>query len=102
MGLLDKVKDVAGKAADQAKHGLAVGKEKIEDSKLKKQIEELLQEIGELIVMSRRGEAPADADAQIDSKVAKVAELEAAIAANDVKAAGASEAAPTEAASAGD
>lgn len=86
MGLLDKVKDVAGKAADQAKHGLAVGKEKIEDTKLKKQVEDLLQEIGELVVMSRRGEAPADTDAQIDAKVAKIAELEAAISANDVTA----------------
>ena len=101
MGLLDKVKDVAGKAADQAKHGLAVGKEKIEDTKLKKQVEDLLQEIGELVVMSRRGEAPADADAQIDAKVAKIAELEAAISANDVTADEA-EAAATAAAPAAD
>ncbi len=84
MGLLDKVKDAAGKAADQAKHGLAVGKEKLEDTKLKKQIEDLLQEIGELVVMTRRGEAPADADAQIDAKIAKIAELEAAMEANDI------------------
>lgn len=84
MGFLDKVKDVAGKATDQAKHGLAVGKEKLEDTKLKKQIEELLQEIGELVVMTRRGEAPADVDAQIDAKVAKIGELEAEIQANDV------------------
>lgn len=87
MGLLDKVKDAAGKAADQAKHGLAVGKEKIEDTKLKKQIEDLLQEIGDLVVQTRRGTAPGDADAQIDALVAKIAELEAAIAANDVVAA---------------
>ena len=86
MGLLDKVKDAAGKAADQAKHGIAVGKEKIEDTKLKKQIEELLQEIGDLVVQTKRGAAPADAEAQIDAKVAKIAELEAAIAANDVAA----------------
>jgi hypothetical protein len=84
MGLLDKVKDVAGKAADQAKHGLAVGKEKIEDTKLKKQIEDLLQEIGELVVLTRRSDAPEDVDAQIDAKIAKIDELEAAIDANDV------------------
>ncbi len=84
MGLLDKVKDVAGKAADQAKHGLAVGKEKIEDTKFKKQIEDLLQEIGELVVLSRRGDAPADVDAQIDAKIATIDELQAAIDANDV------------------
>jgi hypothetical protein len=84
MGLLDKVKDVAGKAAEQAKHGVAVGKEKIEDAKLKKQIEELLQQIGELVVQRTRGAAPADADTQIDEKVAKITELEATIEANNV------------------
>ncbi len=84
MGLLDKVKDVAGKAAEQAKHGVAVGKEKMEDAKLKKQIEELLQQIGELVVMRTRGEAPADADAQIDENVAKTTEIEADIESNNV------------------
>ena len=38
MGFLDKVKDAAGKAADQAKHATAVGKEKIEDVRLQKKI----------------------------------------------------------------
>lgn len=84
MGLLDKVKDVAGKATDQAKHGLAVGKEKMEDAKLKKQIEALLQEIGELVVSARRGDAAADHDALIDAKVAKITELEAEMEANAV------------------
>ena len=41
MGLLDKVKDVAGKAAEGAKHATAVGKEKIEDARLQKKITEL-------------------------------------------------------------
>ena len=50
MGLLDKVKDVAGKAAEQAKHATEVGKEKLEDRKLAKQVETLLQEIGEIVV----------------------------------------------------
>jgi hypothetical protein len=84
MGILDKVKDVANKATDQAKHGIAVGKEKVEDAKLRKQIEATLQEIGELVVSQRRGTAIADADAQIDGKVAKVTELEQQIEANNV------------------
>ena len=42
-GLLDKVKDVAGKAAEQAKHATEVGKEKLEDRKLSKQVETLFQ-----------------------------------------------------------
>jgi hypothetical protein len=73
---MDKVKDVAGKAAEQAKHATAVGKEKLEDVKIKKRIEELHQEIGTLVVAQRRGTAAADADALIDAKVTQVGDLE--------------------------
>lgn len=76
MGFLDKVKDVAGKAADQAKHATAVGKEKIEDVRLQKKVDSLAEEIGKLVVAQKRGVAPADADAQIDAKVAEITELE--------------------------
>ena len=84
MGFLDKVKDAAGKAADQAKHGAAVGKEKIEDMRLQKKIDELCQEIGTLVVAQKRNEAPEDAAAQIDAKVAEIAELEKQQEANNV------------------
>ena len=84
MGLLDKVKDAAGKAAEQAKHATEVGKEKLEDRKLAKQVETLLQEIGELIVAQRRGSAPADIEAQITAKVTEITELESQIDANNV------------------
>lgn len=84
MGLLDKVKDVAGKAAEGAKHATAVGKEKIEDARLQKKITELCEEIGRIVVSQRSGEAAADADAQIDAKVAEIADLERQIAENDV------------------
>jgi hypothetical protein len=84
MGLLDKVKDAAGKAAEQAKHATEVGKEKLEDRKLSKQVETLLQEIGEIVVAQRRGTAAADADAQITAKIAEITELEAQIDANNV------------------
>jgi hypothetical protein len=76
MGFLDKVKDAAGKAADQAKHATAVGKEKLEDTRLQKKINDACQEIGALVVAQRRNEAPADAAAQIDAKVAEIADLE--------------------------
>ena len=76
MGFLDKVKDAAGKAADQAKHATAVGKEKLEERNLQKRINDLCQEIGALVVAQRRNEAPDDAAAQIDAKVAEVAEVE--------------------------
>jgi hypothetical protein len=84
MGLLDKVKDAAGKAAEQAKHATEVGKEKLEDRKLSKQVETLLQEIGDLVVQQRRGTAAADADAQITTKITEITELEAQIDANNV------------------
>ena len=84
MGLLDKVKDVAGKAAEQAKHATEVGKEKLEDRKLSKQVETLFQEIGELVVQQRRGTAPLDAAAQIDGKITEITELESQIEANSV------------------
>jgi hypothetical protein len=83
MGFLDKVKDAAGKAADQAKHATAVGKEKIEDVRLQKKINDLCQEIGALVVAQRRNEAPEDAPAQIDAKIAEIAEIEKQMEAND-------------------
>jgi hypothetical protein len=86
MGLLDKVKDVAGKAAEQAKHATEVGKEKLEDRKLAKQVETLFQEIGELVVQQRRGTASADAVAQIDVKITEITELESQIEANNIAA----------------
>ena len=84
MGFLDKVKDAAGKAADQAKHATAVGKEKLEDRNLQKKMNDLLQEIGALIVAEKRNEAPADANAQIDAKVAEIAEIETQMEANNL------------------
>jgi hypothetical protein len=84
MGLLDKVKDVAGKAAEQAKHATEVGKEKLEDRKLTKQVETLLQEIGEIVVQQRRGSAAPDAEAQITAKTVEITDLEQQIEANSV------------------
>lgn len=84
MGFLDKVKDAAGKAADQAKHATAVGKEKLEDTRLQKKINELCQEIGALVIAQRRNEAPADAAAQIDAKVAEIADVEQQMEANNI------------------
>jgi hypothetical protein len=84
MGFLDKMKETAGKAADQAKHATALGKEKVEDLRLQKKINDLCQEIGALVVAQKRNEAPADAPAQIDAKVAEIADIEKQMEANDV------------------
>ena len=82
MGFLDKVKDTANKAADQAKQATAVGKERLEDRNLQKKINELQQEIGALVVAQRRNDAPDDAATRIDVKVAEIGELEAQMASN--------------------
>jgi hypothetical protein len=72
---MDKVKETANKAAEGAKHATAVGKERFDDARLTMKINDLNQQIGELVVAQRNGEAPADVDAQIDAKVAAIAEL---------------------------
>jgi hypothetical protein len=83
MGFLDKVKDAAGKATEQAKQVAAAGKEKIDDARLQKKADGLYEEIGKLIVASKRGNSPADLDAQIDAKVAEITEIEQQIEANN-------------------
>ena len=85
MGFLDKAKDMAGKAADKAKEATAAGKEKYEDSRLQKKIDEACEEIGRLVVAQRRGEAPEDADAQIDAKIEEIAALEKQMEENSAK-----------------
>jgi hypothetical protein len=87
MGFLDKVKDAAGKATEQAKQVAAAGKEKIDDARLQKKINDLHEEIGKLIVASKRGNTPPDLDAQIDAKVAEITDIEQQIEANDVESA---------------
>jgi hypothetical protein len=82
MGFLDKVKDAAGKATEQAKQVAAAGKEKIDDARLQKKADSLYEEIGKLIVASKRGSTPADLDAQIDAKVAEITDIEQQIEAN--------------------
>jgi hypothetical protein len=84
MGFLDKVKETTNKVADQAKSAAAVGKEKLDDTRLQKKINDLCQEIGALVVAQRRDEAPADADTQIDAKIAEIVELEQQQKANDI------------------
>jgi len=88
MGFLDKVKDAAGKAADQAKHATAVGKEKLEDVRLQKKINDLCEEIRALRVAQKRNEAPLDAPAQIDAKVAEIAEIEKQMETNNLAGSG--------------
>lgn len=94
MGFLDKVKDAAGKATEQAKQVAAAGKEKIDDARLQKKADSLYEEIGKLIVASKRGDTPADLDAQIDAKVAEITDIERQIEANSAASAPSAPSAP--------
>jgi hypothetical protein len=76
MSILDKVKETAGKVTDKAKEGVEVGKEKVGDLKLKREIDALHQEIGSLTVAKQRGDAPEDVDTRISAKVSEALELE--------------------------
>jgi len=88
MGFMDKVKETANKAADTAKQATAAGKDKYDDLRALKKIEDLHQEIGALVVAQRRGEA-SDADAQIDAKIAEITQIEQEIEANKSEGGGA-------------
>jgi hypothetical protein len=92
MGLLDKVKETAGKVTEKAKEGVELGKDKVGDLKLKREIESLHEEIGALVVAKERGDAPDDADTRITAKVSEALELEARLAAGDEPAAADAEA----------
>jgi hypothetical protein len=65
MSLLDKAKKIAEQ-----------GKGKLEDIRELKAVNDLYAEIGRLAVQQRRGNAPADADAQIEAKMAEITKLE--------------------------
>jgi len=59
MGLLDKVKETAAKAAEGAKKGTATVKDKVGDAQLQKKADENAKQIGWLIVKEKtEGEAP--------------------------------------------
>jgi hypothetical protein len=81
MGFLDKVKDTAKQVGEKAQHGVEAGKEKLEETKLKKKIEGLKEEIGGLVYDQRTGSGAADAEAEITRIVAEIKSAEEQIAA---------------------
>ena len=61
MGLLDKVKEQAGQIAEKAQHGIAEGKDKLEDLQAHKRGEGLLRDIGEAYYAQVRHGGPSSA-----------------------------------------
>ena len=75
MGLMDKVKEQAGQLAEKAQHGVAEGKDKIEELKAQRQGEKLLRELGTAYyALQRSGGPQAAVDAAIAAMDAHIAE----------------------------
>jgi hypothetical protein len=81
MGLLDKAKDAAKTVGDKAQEGLKAGQEKLDESKTKRKIADLKEELGGIVYAQKTGAGAADADGEITRVVGEIQELEAALAA---------------------
>jgi hypothetical protein len=81
MSLLDKAKETAKKAGDKAKELGQAGQEKFDSMKAEKKINDLKEELGGIVYAQRSGNAPENAEVEIDRFVAEIAETEAGIAA---------------------
>jgi hypothetical protein len=88
MGLMDKMKETAAKTADAAKGAAKAGQDKIEETKIKKKIGELKEELGGVVYAQKKGApnptADASVDAAIDRLVNEITEQETALAAAGV------------------
>lgn len=78
MGILDKVKQVAGEAAEATKKGAAIAQTKAKIHGLRKEANEAAEKLGYLVYRERAGGEPAGA--QADELVQRISGLEAQIA----------------------
>ena len=72
MGLMDKIKDTANKAAEGVQKAAESGQEKLEESKLKKKIGDMKEELGGIVFAQRTGNAAENADAEITRIVGEI------------------------------
>ena len=83
MGLMDKMKETAAKTADAAKGAAKAGQDKIEETKFKKKIGELKEELGGIVFAQKTGAdnpaSDASFDASIDRIVSEIKEQEEAL-----------------------
>ena len=80
MGLLDKVKETAQKGADLAKEGVKAGQDKIDETKLKKKVGDLKEELGGVVYAQKTGTGNGSADAEIERLVSELKDAEAELA----------------------
>jgi polyhydroxyalkanoate synthesis regulator phasin len=80
MGILDKVKEVAGTAVEAGKKAADAAKEKVEDVQLRRKADNLARQLGYLVVANG-----VSAGEEGDALAAQIKELEAQIAADAEK-----------------
>lgn len=80
MGLLDKIKDTANKAAEGVQKAAESGQEKLEESKLKKKIADLKEELGGIVFAQRTGTAAENAEAEITRVIDEIQTAEGTLA----------------------
>lgn len=77
MGLLDKAKAAAERAAAEAKKGAAQVQGKVEQAQTRKKADDLAQRLGYQVVRERQGQAPTeDKDQLVSDIIALEAQLE--------------------------
>jgi hypothetical protein len=77
MGLVDKAKDAAKRAADAAQKGAGEARDKAQEMGLKRRQNALAQDLGHLVVRQRDGES--GLDAEIDRMVGEIKAVQAEI-----------------------
>ena len=77
MGLLDKAKDLASKAAEEAQKAAGAAKEKVDDVQARRKADDLAKQLGYLIVRERMDGAMAGEEG--DRLVAEITVIEASL-----------------------
>jgi len=72
MGIMDKVKATSQKVGEKAKGAVEAGQEKLDETKTKKHIGELKEELGGIIYAQRTGTAAAGAETEIERIVGEI------------------------------
>lgn len=80
MGLLDKAKDLASKAAEETQRAAGAAKGKVDDVQARRKADDLAKQLGYLIALERTGGAAAGEEA--DRLVAEITAIEASLAAD--------------------
>jgi hypothetical protein len=75
VGLVDKAKDAAKRAADAAQKGAGEAKDKAQELSLKRKQNALAEDLGHLVVRQRDGES--GLDAEIDRVVSEIRAVQA-------------------------